>query len=232
MPEIAYLGSELAVFAHAHNWKRYVRSQIQRYLTGDVLEVGAGIGSNALVYAGGPHTRWLCLEPDPALAGQIRHNPSLRACEVMVGTVVDLAPTERFDAIIYMDVLEHIADDEEELRRSAWHLRAGGRLVVLAPAHQWLFTPFDRAVGHFRRYNATTLRKIGPPGLSLERLRYLDAVGIAASVCNRLILSSASPNAGQIRTWDRLLVPLSRGVDFLLGHRLGKSILAVWRAPG
>lgn len=231
MPQIAYRGTELDVFAHAHNWKSYVRSRIQNYLTGDVLEVGAGIGSATLAYAGGPHIRWVCLEPDAALAGRISHNPRLSACEVFVGTVADLAAAERFDAVIYLDVLEHIADDADELRRAARHLRPGGRLVVLAPAHQWLFTPFDHAVGHFRRYNAAMLGEIGPPGLTLERLCYLDAMGIAASLFNRLILSSASPSAGQIQAWDRLLVPLSRCVDPLLGHRLGKSILAVWKNP-
>jgi hypothetical protein len=67
----------------------------------------------------------------------------------------------------------------------------------------------------------------GAPGVTLERLRYFYAVGIAASLFNRLILSSASPNARQIQTWDRLLVPRSRGVDPLRGRRVSKSIPAV-----
>jgi ubiquinone/menaquinone biosynthesis C-methylase UbiE len=68
MSQITYLGSELEVFAHAHNWKQYVRSQIREYLNGSVLEVGAGIGSNTLVHVDGDHTRWVCLDPDPDLA--------------------------------------------------------------------------------------------------------------------------------------------------------------------
>jgi SAM-dependent methyltransferase len=231
MPEISYIGSELEVFAHANNWKRYVRSQIEEYLTGTVLEVGAGIGSNALMYVGGPHKRWVCLEPDSQLAAGISSNPALRSCELIVGTVADLPAGQRFDAILYMDVLEHIAEDAVELSRSAEHLAPGGRLIVLAPAHQWLFTPFDRAIGHFRRYNAAMLRDAGPPGMRLERLRYLDAVGICASLGNRLLLSSATPTVRQIKTWDRFLVPVSRKLDFLLGYRAGKSVMAVWRMP-
>jgi len=229
--EIIYPGSELEVFAHAHNWKRYVRSQIEGYVTGDVLEVGAGIGSNTLAYADLPHSRWVCLEPDIALASRITNNPSLGKCELIIGTVADLPAAERFHAIIYMDVLEHIAEDAAELRQSALHLWPGGRIVVLSPAHQWLYTPFDKAIGHYRRYSAAMLRQIGPPGLTLERLRYLDAIGITASLGNRLILSSASPSVSQIRTWDRFLVPLSRIADPLLGYRAGKSVIAVWRAP-
>jgi SAM-dependent methyltransferase len=231
MPEIPYPGLELEVFAHALNWKQYVRSQISEYLTGDVLEVGAGIGSNTLAYQDGVHKRWVCLEPDPQLASHISNNKALGRCQVVVGCVADLPTSERFDVIIYMDVLEHIADDAAELRHSALHLRPGGRLVVVGPAHQWLFTPFDRAIGHYRRYNASMLRRISPPGLTLERLRYLDAAGIVASLGNRLILSSASPSVHQIKTWDRTLVPLSRKIDPLLGYRVGKSVFAVWRAP-
>jgi SAM-dependent methyltransferase len=231
MTEILYQGSELEVFAHAHRWKAYVRSQIEEYLTRDVLEVGAGMGSNTLAYADGPHSRWVCLEPDRQLAAHISKNPSLYRCEVVIGTVSDLPAEERFDAIVYMDVLEHIADDAGELRRSAERLRPGGRLVVLSPAHQWLYTPFDRAIGHYRRYNAALVRHIGPPGLAVERLRYLDTAGITASLGNRLILSSSSPTVAQIRTWDRFLVPVSRWLDPLLRYRFGKSILAVWRSP-
>jgi SAM-dependent methyltransferase len=231
MPEVAYQGSELEVFAHARNWKFYVWSQLANYVSGDVLEVGAGIGSNALAYGGGKHNRWVCLEPDAALAARISQNPSLRKCEVIVGALADLSAAERFEAIIYIDVLEHIADDAAELQSAARHLLPGGAITVLAPAHQWLFTPFDKAIGHFRRYDAAMLRQIGPPGLQLERLRYLDAAGMIASLGNRVILSSASPTLGQIRIWDRMLVPLSRLIDPLLGYRLGKSILAVWRCP-
>ena len=165
------------------------------------------------------------------LAACIKSNPALTACQVMVGTVADLPAEERFDAILYMDVLEHIADDAVELRRSAAHLKPGGHLIVVAPAHQWLFTPFDRAIGHYRRYNAAMLRRTGPPGMHLERLRYLDTAGVCASLGNRLLLSSASPTVRQIQTWDRFFVPVSRILDPLLGYKAGKSIVAVWRMP-
>ena len=58
---------------------------------------------------------------------------------------------------------------------------------------------------------------------------YLDAVGLLASLCNRLLLRQQMPTSRQIQVWDRFLVPLSRWVDPLLGYRLGKSIVGVWR---
>ena len=88
----------------------------------------------------------------------------------------ELAPDlEPQDCILYLDVLEHIADDRAEMKRAAARLAPGGRLVVLAPAHQALFSVFDRAVGHHRRYDRKSLRALTLPELELRTLRYVDA---------------------------------------------------------
>jgi hypothetical protein len=128
-----------------------------------------------------------------------------------------------------VDVLEHIQDDRAELMRAALHLAPGGHLVVLAPAHQWLFTPFDAAVGHYRRYDRTSLGALHPQGVRRVLLRYLDAVGVLASSANRLLVQSSQPTMGQILVWDRLMVPLSRLIDPVFVWRFGKSLLAVWK---
>src|SRR5262249_30583866 len=133
--------------------------------------------------------------------------------------------------ILYLDVLEHIVDDRGELARAARRLAPNGRLVVLAPAHPWLYTPFDRAIGHHRRYTRASLRALAPDGVRELLLRYLDAAGLAASLGNRLVLRSAQPTSRQIRTWDRWLVPCSRWLDRATFGRIGKSVLGVWRKP-
>ena len=127
--------------------------------------------------------------------------------------------------------IEHIELDAEELRVAATRLSPAGAVVVLSPAHQWLYTPFDKAIGHFRRYSRTTLAGLSPPGLELVRLRYLDSVGLLASLSNALLLRQAMPTMRQVAFWDRVLVPVSTVVDPLSGYRLGKSVLAVWRRP-
>jgi hypothetical protein len=230
-----YIGTELDLFASAHNWKTYVRRQVSNYLGRQVLEVGAGHGGTTRVLCGPGPERWVCLEPDSSLADRLIASISAGelpdCCEPRIGTLADLDGGDLFDTILYMDVLEHIADDHAEMLRAADQLQAGGHLIVLAPAHQWLFTPFDDSIGHFRRYTKTTLRAAGPPGLALERLLYLDSIGMLASLGNRLVLKSSMPNPAQIAVWDRLMVPLSRLFDPILGYSLGKSVLAVWRKP-
>jgi SAM-dependent methyltransferase len=227
--KFAYIGQELEIFAQALNWKRYFARHIAPYIRGDVLEVGAGIGANLQIFAHLDFQRWTSLEPDRRLLEQLRDSlPDRARWEPVAGTLEDL-PGRSFDAILYLDVLEHIEDDSAELRRAAEHLRPSGALIVLAPAHPWLFTPFDAAVGHFRRYTKRTLAAAAPPELRRERLIYLDCAGLAASLANRLVLKRAMPTSAQIQTWDRAIVPVSRFLDPLLAHRAGKSVLGIWR---
>jgi SAM-dependent methyltransferase len=147
---------------------------------------------------------------------------------VATGTIGDLSADAKFDAILYLDVLEHIKDDCRELARAGVRLKPGGVLIVLAPAHPFLYTPFDRAIGHFRRYTRSTLQASVPVALQVTKLVYLDAAGMLASAANRLLLRRAMPTERQILTWDRLLVPISRLVDPLFAGRLGKSVLGIW----
>lgn len=232
MSEFKYVGSELELFSDMWNWKGYWAGQIQPFLKGDILEAGAGIGSNTKLLDAGGTGRWVCLEPDPDLASQLTQSlggaGQKRAYEIVCGTLNELAG-QRFDTIIYIDVLEHIEDDRAELQRAGEHLRPGGRVIVLSPAHQRLFSPFDAAIGHFRRYDRAMVRAISPPTLRLERMRYLDCVGVVLSAANMLLLRQSMPTKKQLLFWDRWIVPMSRVLDKLFGYSIGKTIVAVWQ---
>ncbi|HUS24313.1 MAG TPA: class I SAM-dependent methyltransferase, partial [Candidatus Binatia bacterium] len=111
-----YAGSELELFAAATRWKSYALGGLRALARGRVLEVGAGRGANVAYLAGPAVTRWVCLEPDPALLSAIaRDDPRVEPIE---GTSEQLADRpSSFDTVFYIDVLEHIADDAGELER-------------------------------------------------------------------------------------------------------------------
>ncbi len=216
-------GGELTLFVAARHWKRYVAAMMAPFIGERVLEVGAGLGGNIPYLHHGRVRDWLCLEPDRAMATGIG---------VMIAAGTEgVPPGAAFDSILYLDVLEHIADDRAELARAMTLLGAGGTLIVLTPAHQFLFSPFDAAIGHYRRYARTGLLGVAPAPAGLRRCRMLDSVGFFASLAKRLLLRSALPTASEIALWDRTMVPVSRRLDPLLGYRFGKSVLAVWQAP-
>ena len=228
-----YEGQELELFAHARNWKNYWSSKIRMHLGKSVLEVGAGLGTNTPFLLGPEQERWLCLEPDASLTAQISATLADFAGRAIVstrtGTLCDLSANETFDTILYIDVLEHIEDDSGEMRAALAHLLPRGKIVVLSPAHPGLFTEFDRALGHFRRYTRSSLRGCTPAGAKLISIYALDSFGLMASVANKLFLHQSMPSSQQIAFWDRCLVPVSRWTDPLIGFSLGKSLIAVWQ---
>jgi hypothetical protein len=118
------------------------------------------------------------------------------------------------------------------MTRAAGHLRAGGHLIVLSPAWPFLFSPFDSAIGHYRRYTRASLRSAArPAGLAEKEMIYLDCAGMLASAANRLLLRSSMPTLEQILLWDRRLVPVSERIDRLFGEHIGKTIVGVWEKP-
>jgi len=145
---------------------------------------------------------------------------------VKKGSLADV--TQKFDTILYIDVLEHIKDDAAELARASSHLNGKGRLIVLCPAFNFLFSDFDRSIGHIRRYKKKELKKITPPGMKLILIRYLDSAGFFASAANKFLLHQSYPSRIQIRFWDKCLVPISKITDPLFLYLFGKSILTVW----
>ena len=233
----AYPGGELELFANAANWKTYFSRVLRPFVRGTVLEVGSGIGGTTAVLCRPEDvSRWVCLEPDESMARQTERAiaggrlPAI--CSSAIGTTESLlqAPeAESFDCVLYIDVLEHIEDDRAELRRARALLRPGGNLIVLSPAHQALYTPFDAAIGHVRRYDRTMVARLSEEGTDLVLVRHLDSIGMLTSLANRLVLHSAMPTVRQILFWDRWLVPLSRVADGILGRWIGRSIVAVWR---
>ncbi len=235
MPTVDYIGSELDLFAHATNWKRYWTDLIAPLLGRNVLDVGAGIGATAAALSNVTFDRYVALEPDRLNVARMREVAIAGAYsenfEAIAGTLHDLPPGSVFDTILYIDVLEHIERDRVELQRAAGHLSPGGRIVVLAPAHQWLYSPFDKAVGHFRRYDKASLLEAARGTLVPERILYLDSVGLLASAANRLVLGASQPTLRQIKLWDGTMVPASRRADRVMGFRLGKSILASFVKP-
>ena len=233
--EFVYSGTELELFAAAQNWKGYWRREIDPFLGQQVLEPGAGIGATARTLNHRSYGGWLGLEPDATMCrvveaaiagGRLSANHA-----IVCGTSHDLKEQDRFDTVLYIDVLEHIEDDGAELQRVAQHLMPGGHIIIVSPAHNFLYTPFDRKIGHFRRYDRAMLKAILPRGLTIERMRYLDSVGLLASLANKVILKSDTPKASQILFWDSVLVRASLWVDRLTFHRLGKSILCVMKKP-
>lgn len=228
-----YIGEELDLFAHATNWKNYWSGKIKPYVRGRVLDAGCGMGVNA-EFLCNPHVdSYTFLEPDAALLAHVDEHvssPLLMRSERLCGTTSDLVG-RTYDTILYLDVIEHIEDSKAELQRAYDLLAPGGHLLIVVPAFNFLFSEFDKAIGHFRRYDKGILRNELPPSIIRIKTQYLDSLGMLTSLVNRLFLKQGAPTLNQIRSWDSMIVPLSKIADKIVLHSFGRSLVAVSRKP-
>jgi 2-polyprenyl-3-methyl-5-hydroxy-6-metoxy-1,4-benzoquinol methylase len=224
----------LSELSDAHNYNAWLFERGAPFLGQRVLDVGAGIGTFTTLAAGRARSV-TALEPDPVFAARLRERfESVPGVDVVQADVTDLDLSGRagtFDSIICFNVLEHVADDELALRRFHDLLAPGGSLLLLVPAHRWLVSPFDRAVGHERRYESAGLRTlVARAGFILRDVRYVNPVGaIGWLVSMRLRRRRDLPGA-QVRAFDRL-VPLLRPLD-RLRLPFGQSIWVVAEKSG
>ena len=88
-----------------------------------------------------------------------------------------------FDTIMYMDVLEHIEDDKKEVNKALKHLNLGGNLIFFVPAYQFLYSDFDKSIGHIKRYNKQFFLSFKEnENISIVELKYFDTIGFFFAV--------------------------------------------------
>ena len=96
-------------------------------------------------------------------------------------------PRETYDAVLLLDVLEHLKYDHASVEVAASLLKKGGILICTVPAHMWLWSKRDEHHHHFRRYSRRQFRALfDQPSLRLELLSHLNAILFAPAAAWRL----------------------------------------------
>jgi SAM-dependent methyltransferase len=121
---------------------------------------------------------------------------------VFVYNIFDQEPSmlDRYDAIFLLDVIEHIDDDAAFLTAALRHLRSGGLAVVNVPANTKLFSNYDKAVGHLRRYTAARLSHLLKNcGVAVEVVRPWGLLMLPLLLARKAVLRSVK-RAATVRT--------------------------------
>lgn len=223
---------EFAALAEARNYREALFTEFQNALRGDVIEVGAGIGQMTEHLSKLPNVRHtLAIEPDSRFCSE--HRVRFPKHDLLEGTAADLPAGTTCDAILSINVLEHIEQDEAELTRYAQLLHSRrGALCLFVPARPEIYAPMDKDFGHFRRYTFTELRnKLCRAGLTVERLHYFNFAGYFAWWLNFCLLKKRVFEVQKVRAYDRLVFPLVHLFESkLFRPPLGQSLLAIARA--
>jgi SAM-dependent methyltransferase len=199
-----------------------------------VLEIGAGIGTITEKLEPGLELL-IALEVDrfyvDRLKNKFRGKPHVRPylSDVALADWESLK-AERLDSIVLSNVLEHIPDDAQAVRRFRQILNPGGKVLVLVPALPQLFGAIDEAVGHHRRYTTAALREVlEGNGFEVERMEWMNLVGIPGWFMNSRVMRRRSVPKLQLKVYDRI-APLLARAESHVKLPVGMSLFAVARA--
>lgn len=234
MEEHTYIGTELDALRSAVNYYRWITDEIHPYLQGHGLEVGAGYGTVSRVLLKTSLQSLYCIEPDERLVTQIRAtlHSSTKPVTVVRATLEAFSrvTTERFDSIIAINVLEHIADDHQALQQMHALLTPNGVLCIFTPALPKLFGSLDASFGHHRRYTRQRLEElIRHTGLQIEKLRFFNFLGILPWMIMGKLFRQRSLTHTQVSISDRFMIPLTRRLEQIISPPIGQNLLVVAR---
>jgi 2-polyprenyl-3-methyl-5-hydroxy-6-metoxy-1,4-benzoquinol methylase len=227
-----YAADDLETMQEARRYANHVFGLLRGFVGSRVLEVGSGIGtiSSRLVDVA---DFVVGIEPNPNCVTRVhdtmRNHPrfTLRTCHFEECDATELARL-RFDSVVCVNVLEHIADDVGTLKEFKQVVVPGGRVVVFVPAVPAAYGPLDAELGHHRRYSKRMLRAaFAGAGLELIRLRYTNPIGLAAWMYNSHVAKSTAHSLAQVKLFDSMIAPWALPLEQLVAPPIGLSLLAV-----
>lgn len=235
----------MAAHATTHWWYRarsewVVQELGRREVHGTAADVGCGTGACLPALRAAGYDRVVGLDLNQYALGHAR-----RAVEGALLTTASAGglplADDSLDAVVSMDVLEHIPDDAAALRDYARVTRAGGHVLLMTPAYQWLFSDHDAWAGHQRRYSARRLAAAATAaGLEVERVTYLFSflVPLAALLrrtpLRRLRSQTDEETSSMHPVLNRLFLAMTR-LERRLGRHVripfGLTVLVIARVP-
>jgi 2-polyprenyl-3-methyl-5-hydroxy-6-metoxy-1,4-benzoquinol methylase len=216
----------------AKNFNHWMYKTIVSHCSGNILEIGSGIGNISTHFLENGHD---------IVLSDIRENyRSILADKFMAyqPQIIDLDMVHTdfdnhyrhllntFDTVYALNVVEHIEDDRGAIRNAKKLLRKGGKMIILVPAFNTLYNGIDRSLEHYRRYTIKTLTNIMSPELSIIHQRYFNFLGILGWVVMGGVFKRSDIKSNQTRVYEMLL-PVAKGLDSIFKHFFGLSVIVV-----
>lgn len=210
------------------NYIRWTFEQFAPYLRGDILEVGCGVGSFTEIIAAEANFNSLyCIDISEPAVNFVKTKPFRKPVKF---ECIDLFHVSgAYDCIVCMNVMEHVKEDNLFFKKLTSLLKPGGSLFLLVPSHQSLYSNFDLAAGHFKRYSKQDLKKLPTEGTRIVNSYYFNPIGaLGYWFVYKALKKNPQEKPGEIDVFDKYVVPVSK-VFFPKGAPFGISLIAIFQ---
>lgn len=237
-----YSTSDLEDLKGLTNYHSWIYQEIQPFLGLRLAEVGSGLGTFSKVlidkHLASCSASIAVYEPAQNLFPHLKdfldgqYPDLIKSKKVIFSNSEFSSRPQEYDTIILINVLEHIKNDTAFLQEARESLIKSGRLILFVPALTWLYSEFDREVGHCRRYTRETLSQLmKQEGFEIIKSIYMDFLGILPWYIVNVIGKSKSINPKLAKIYDTVGIPLTKTMEKLLPPKIGKNILIIGQKP-
>jgi len=225
----------LEVVAEAERFNSWMYNTIKPYCSGNILEIGSGIGNISEYFLNNNLDISLSDLRDnycEILRKKYKDYPTLK--QVIQIDIIDpdfdakhKAIFNTFDSIYALNIVEHVKDDKQAIANCKKLLKPGGKLIILVPAYQKLYNAFDKELEHYRRYTQSSLDKLFDANeLSITHRQYYNFVGIFGWWFSGNVLKKKTIPQGQMKLYNTL-VPIIKLIDKIVLQKAGLSVITV-----
>ena len=202
-------------------YNEWILTKFDRYLSGSILEVGCGIGNftQSLTKYGEVSAIDISSSYVNRAGITVQGKAKIGHGDIEQGKY--FFNSQKFNTVVCLNVLEHIQNDAKALKNIYRLLEKEGILILLVPAHEFLFGEVDKAIGHFRRYTKETLvrqlESLGFEILKARRLNFLGALGwfIAGRILKETVVKERNIEIFNLAA--RIFLPLENIFEPLVG---------------
>ena len=229
----------LEAIRDADQFNRWMYDQVAPWMQGEILEIGSGIGNLS---------EYFIRDKAKITLSDIRENYcsllESRFPEYVANNLVrkiDLvAPNfnkrfpeylEKFDSAFALNVVEHIEEDQLALQNLFSILKPGGKLMILVPAHPFLYNRIDTSLQHYKRYTNKKLEEIiSTAGIKINRTYGFNAMGMPAWWLSGVLFRSSQIKNDQMNLYNKL-IPIAKLIDKLVFNKFGLSVITLATKP-
>jgi SAM-dependent methyltransferase len=209
--------------------RKYVNRLLQKYLpvknTIELAEVGCGSGASLEMFSKYGTVDAMEMDEEALKRAKVRASGYVRRFEK--GWLPEnMQLNNTYDAVVALDVIEHIDDDVGSLKVLGDALKPDGKILLTVPAYQWMWSTHDDVNHHKRRYSRALLtRRLNDAGFNVLYISYFNALMFPLAVIIRMLQRISPSNEGVI---DEYKMP-SKIVNNILGWIFSlESYLAGW----
>lgn len=227
-----YLGHDsLKETAQKHNFNNWLYEQIVSGIKGDILEVGSGIGIySEKIIRDFPHSQITLSDISDKYVDNLKtkfpqSNVSFFKLDLDSKSDYENIGFDKFDTIIAINVLDNVKNDQFALQQLYKMLKKDGMLLLLLPAHKFLYNQLDANIGRLRRYALEELKqKIETTNFEIIRLFHFNLMGVIGWYLNGKSGKSPKINDNAFKIFNRM-IPVSKAIEKITMKKLGLSVI-------